>query len=289
MENSEKKSFKKQLAMVFDDDLKTRPLRWNNYVDIVIIAVIILSTVSVFLTTFQVSPVVEKVNRWFDWFVLIFFTIEVSLRIWAADEIDPKYKGFTGRVRYCLSFYGLVDFVATYPLWLGVFCPSMFMGGRLLQIFRVLRVARLFRVFRYMKAFRFLGEAFDSKKREMLVSMEFIVVITVVLSFILYLVEHDSNPEMIGDGWKSIVWSFAKYIGDPGKIADTPLMTTAGHIIAFLVGIMGIAFFAVPIGLLTAGLSETIEKDKKEEETKKNIARLETAFARVQLYSNYTG
>lgn len=30
-------AFKKNLAKVFDDDLRTRPLRWNNYVDIVII------------------------------------------------------------------------------------------------------------------------------------------------------------------------------------------------------------------------------------------------------------
>ena len=273
--------FKERLAKVFDDDLRTRPDEGNNTWDIVIIAVILLSTVSVFLTTFELSPTVAKINRCVDWFVLVFFTVEVSLRIWAADEIDPKYKGFWGRVRYCLSFYGFIDFIATYPLWLGVFCPSLFLGGKILQVLRVLRVARLFRVFRYMKAFRFLGDAFESKKREMLVSLEFIAIITVVLSFLLYLVEHDSNPEMLGDGWKSIVWAFAKYIEDPGKIADNPIVTPVGQIIAFLVGIMGIAFFAVPIGLLSAGLSEIIEKDRIEEETKGNVARLETAFSRI--------
>jgi hypothetical protein len=34
---SKTNAFKKNLALVFDDDLRTRPLRWNNYVDIVII------------------------------------------------------------------------------------------------------------------------------------------------------------------------------------------------------------------------------------------------------------
>lgn len=274
MEKQENR-FKRQLALVFDDDLRTKPLKWNNYVDIAIIAVILLSTVSVFMTTFAISPGTEKALKGFDLFVQIFFTVEVSLRIWAADQIDEKYRGFWGRVRYCFSFYGLIDFLATYPLWLGVFFPTV-----LLQAFRVLRVMRLFRVFRYMKAFRFLGEAFDNKKRELLVSLEFLAVLTVVLSFILYLVEHDANPEMVGDGWKSIVWAFAKYIGDPGKIADMPLVTPAGQVIAFLVGVMGIAIFAVPIGLLSAGFAEAVEKDARTAELAGFRKSMRKAFRR---------
>ena len=30
-------SFKRQLALVFDEDFRTRPLKWNNSVDFVII------------------------------------------------------------------------------------------------------------------------------------------------------------------------------------------------------------------------------------------------------------
>lgn len=42
-------SFKHQLSLVFDEDFRTRPLKWNNYVDFVIIGMIVLSTVAVFL------------------------------------------------------------------------------------------------------------------------------------------------------------------------------------------------------------------------------------------------
>lgn len=278
--DNEKISFKKNLAKVFDDDLRTRPLKWNNYVDIVIIAMIVLSTVSVFLTTFTLSPAWEKAVNIFDWIVQIFFTIEVSLRIWAADEIDPKYKGLWGRVRYCFSFYGLIDFLATYPILIGMACPSLMLSSKLFQIFRVLRIARLFHVFRYMPAFRFLGEAFGSKKKEIFVSLQFLVIITIVLSFILFLLERDENPEMLGDGWRSIVWSFAKYIGDPGKIVDEPLVTTGGKIISFLVGILGIAIFAVPIGLLSSGFSEAIEKDKRTNELNDFRQRIRKSFSR---------
>lgn len=274
------KTFKEKLALVFDDDLSSRPLGWKNYLDFVIIGMIVLSTVAVFLETLPLSEGFRQGLRVFDWIVQIFFTVEVSLRIWAADLIDDKYSGFSGRVRYCLSFYGLVDFLATYPVWLGIAFPAL-IPVMVIQLFRVLRVARLFRVFHYLKAFRFLGDAVSSKKKEIWVSFQFIAVITVILSFLLYLVEHEANPEMMGDGWKSIVWAFAKYLGDPGKIADMPLATPAGHVLAFLVGLMGIAFFAVPIGLLSSGFSEAIEKNTRETELEEFRQKMKKEFRRI--------
>ena len=93
-------TFKQELARVFDDNLHTK--QWHNYVDYAIIGLIILSTVEVFLSTYD--GIVEKYGIWLkvvDYFTTAFFTIEVSLRIWCADLTDDKYKGFWGRVRYC--------------------------------------------------------------------------------------------------------------------------------------------------------------------------------------------
>ena len=272
--------FKKGLARVFDDNLHTK--QWHNYVDYAIIGLILLSTAEIFVSTFHISATTEKWMRFIDWFTQIFFTIEVSLRIWTADEIDPKYKGFWGRVKYCFSFYGLIDFLATYPFWLNFILPLPVTAMKSLRVMRLFRVARMLRIFRYMKAFRFLGTAIKSKKTEMLVSFQFLVIITVVLSLLLYIVEHDANPEMIGDGWKSFVWAFAKYIGDPGKVADEPIVTVAGQVIAFMVGILGIAIFAVPIGLIGSGFTEAIEAEQKEQEIKSNVNKLHRAFERIQ-------
>ena len=272
--------FKKGLARVFDDNLHTK--QWHNYVDYAIIGLILLSTAEIFISTFPISASAEKWMKFIDWFTQIFFTIEVSLRIWTADEIDPKYKGFWGRVKYCFSFYGLIDFLATYPFWINFFLPMPVTALKSLRIMRLFRIARVFRIFRYVKAFRFLGTAVKSKKTEMLVSLQFLTITTVVLSLLLYIVEHDANPGMIGDGWKSFVWAFAKYIGDPGKIADEPIVTAAGQVIAFIVGILGIAIFAVPIGLIGSGFTEAIEEQQKEEEIKNNIDKLHRSFERKQ-------
>ena len=266
-------TFKQELARVFDDDLHTK--QWHNYVDYAIIGLIILSTVEVYLSTYD--GIVEKYGLWLkvvDYFTTAFFTIEVSLRIWCADLIDDKYKGFLGRVRYCFSFYGLIDILSTYPFYLHFFMPMPYVA------LKALRIARLLRVFRYMKAFNVLSRAMRAKKDEMWVSVQFLTIITLILSFVLFFVEHEAQPEVYNNGWKSVLWAFAQYIGDPGNFADTPPITVTGRIIACIIGVLGIAIFAVPAGLIGSAFSEVMEKDERIEKSEGWAERLHLAFER---------
>ena len=263
--------FKCELNNVFDDNLHTK--QWHNIVDYVIIGFIVLSTVEVFLTTFDsINEKYENILRIIDWVTQIFFTVEVTLRIWNADMIDPKYKGFWGRVRYCFSFYGLIDFLSTYPFYMSFFMPIPYMA------LKVLRVARLFRIFRYMHSFKLLTSALKSKKSELLVSMQFLVIITLILSFILFFVEHDAQPEAYDNGWYSVIWAFAQYVGDPGGFGEYPPITITGQVIAFIVGILGIAMFAVPAGLIGSGFTEVMEDEQKEKKLQDNISRIVRSF-----------
>ena len=266
-------TFKQELSRVFDDNLHTK--QWHNYADYAIIGLIILSTVEVFLSTYD--GIVEKYGLWLkvvDYFTTAFFTIEVSLRIWCADLIDDKYKGFWGRVRYCLSFYGLIDILSTYPFYLHFFMPMPYVA------LKALRIARLLRVFRYMKAFNVLSRAMRAKKDEMWVSVQFLTIVTLILSFVLFFVEHEAQPEVYNNGWKSVLWAFAQYIGDPGNFADTPPITFVGRVIACIIGVLGIAIFAVPAGLIGSAFSEVMEKDERKEKSEGWAERLHLAFER---------
>ena len=263
--------FKSGLAVVFDDNLHTK--KWHNIVDYTIIGLIIISTLEVFLSTY--TGIVERYGRWLnfvDYFTTIFFTVEVSLRIWCADLLDEKYKGFKGRLRYCFSFYGFIDIISTYPFYLHFFMKVPYVA------LKALRIARLLRVFRYMKAFRILSKALRSKKDEMMVSLQFLAIITLILSFILFFVENEAQPEVYNNGWRSVVWSFAQYIGDPGNFADTPPITFTGRIIACIIGILGIAIFAVPAGLIGSGFSDAMEEENKKNEIKENINSMVHTF-----------
>ena len=264
--------FKKQLARVFDNNLRTK--QWENYVDYAIISLIIISTLSVFISTFDVSPLLVKVLNIVDIVTVITFTIEVTLRIWAAEELDEKYKGFWGRVRYCFSFYGLVDILSTYTFYIALVVPLPY------AMLKSLRVLRLLRVFRYMRSFRLLQQAFSSKAKEMFISLQFLVIVTLMLSFVLFFFEHNAQPEVYNNGLRSVVWAFAQYIGDPGGFADTPPITLAGRIIACIIGLLGIAHFAVPAGLIGAGFSEAMTEELHKEVTENNIKKLHKAFER---------
>ena len=264
--------FKKQLARVFDNDLRTR--QWENIPDYIIIGLIVLSTLSIFISTFDVSPLCQQILHIIDLVTVVIFTVEVSLRIWAADELDPKYKGFWGRVHYCCSFYGLIDILSTYTFYVSLFLPLPY------SVLKALRVVRLLRVFRYMRSFRLLQKAFSSKAKEMFISLQFLVIVTLMLSFVLFFYEHTAQPEVYNNGLRSVVWAFAQYIGDPGGFADTPPVTLVGRIIACIIGLLGIALFAVPAGLIGAGFSEAMGKELHKEITEKNLAKLKRAFER---------
>lgn len=264
---SKKDKIKNELLCVFDDHLHTKV--WHNVADWTIIALIVFSSLEVFLSTFEgAAERYGNLLQFIDIFTTIVFTIEVSLRIWVADLMDEKYKGFWGRVRYCLSFYGLLDFLSTYPFYLGLFVKLP------ISALKILRVARLLRIFRYLKSFRILGKAISSKKQELTISFAFLSILTIILSFLLYFAEHDAQPDLCENGWKTLVWAFAKYLGDPGKIADFPLLTFWGHVIAAIVGVLGIAIFAVPAGLVGSGFVETLESEKAEKKIHEDGERI---------------
>lgn len=269
--NAKLQRFKQELNNVFDDNLHTK--QWHNMVDWIIIAFIVISTVEVFLTTFEGFSEKHKVLlNVIDWATQIFFTIEVSLRIWNADMLDPKYKGFKGRLKYCFSFYGFIDVISTYPFFFSFFLPLPYL------ILKSLRVVRLLRIFRYMHSFQLLANAFRSKKNELLISMQFLVIVTLILSFVLFFVEHEAQPEAYDNGLYSVIWAFAQYVGDPGGFGEYPPITVAGQVIAFIVGILGIAMFAVPAGLIGSGFTEVMEEEQKEKEIKENARRINEFF-----------
>ena len=112
-----------------------------------------------------------------------------------------------------------------------------------------------------MRSFRLLQKALASKSKEILISLQVLLVVTLMLSFVLFFYEHEAQPETFNNGMTSVMWAFAQYIGDPGKFAETPPVTPVGQAVAFGVGILGIALFAIPAGLVGAGFSEALEEE----------------------------
>jgi len=271
---------KKAIANALDDEKNTLA---DKIVDWTVISLILISTIEVFLSTFpSVHDKIGGILNFIDLFTTIVFTIEVTLRILLAGDIDPKYKGFKGRIKYCFSFYGLIDILATYPFYLGFFFPIPY------SAFKVLRIARLLRIFRYMTSFKLLKAAFMSKKAELAVSLQFLCIITLILSFILFFVENQVQPDVYKNGWKAILWAFNQYIKDPGGLAYTPPVSMIGKLIAVAIGILKIAIFAVPAGLIGSGFLQAVNEQKEKENLENNSDKLHLAFERqLDVYTGF--
>lgn len=125
---------------------------------------------------------------------------------------------------------------------------------------------------------RLFKTAFRNTRRQIFVSGIFLVAITCVLTIILYLAESRVDPEF--SFWDAFIWPYEKYLGDPGKVVDDPLMSPIGKFIGTLVGIMGVAIFAVPAGLIGSGLTDAMDEEKREDELNGFRRRMQKAFRR---------
>ncbi len=131
-----------------------------------------------------------------------------------------------------------------------------------------------------MKSFRLFFKAIANTKHEMWVSVQVLLAITFILALILWLVEYSVQPEVYSDPLKTFLWASMQYIGDPGHFAESQPLTMAGRIIAVLVGIIGIAIFAVPAGIIGSGFIDAITEDRKEQKLNEASVTLHKRFRR---------
>ena len=139
-----------------------------------------------------------------------------------------------------------------------------------------------------LTSFRLFWRAVKSTRHEMWVSLQVLVAATLVLSLLLYLVEHAAQPEVFRNYWDALLWSFMGYIEDPGEFAQYSPVTFWGRVLKIMCAIVNIAIFAVPAGLLGGGFSDAIADDKRRRELDDYKSRLMKAFRRKQdRYTKY--
>lgn len=132
------------------------------------------------------------------------------------------------------------------------------------------------------KSFRLFAHAVKATRHEMWVSVQVLVAFTLVLSFLLYIIEHHAQPDVFSNYWDALLWSFMGYIGDPGEFAAYTPITFWGRVLKVACALVNIAIFAVPAGLVAGGFSDAIAQDKREQEIEGFRTRLLKAFRRRQ-------
>lgn len=235
--------------------------RWDKILNGFIIILIILNVTAVMLETVQ--SIHEKYFhffRIFDIISVIIFSVEYVLRVWSSNH-DPRYRhSVHGRLRYMVSTDALIDLLAILPFYLHVFIGF---DLRVLRILRLLRFFRLFRLTAYMKSAKMVRNVFKSRANELKLSLVLILFLIIIASCLMYFAEHLAQPKVFSSIPATIWWAIVT-VTSVGY-GDMVPVTTLGKALTGVIALCGLAIFALPAGIITAGFLEEIGKRKKRE------------------------
>lgn len=232
--------------------------KWDKILNAFIIILIILNIAAVMLETVPyIHEPYREFFRDFDLVSVIIFTIEYVLRVWSSNH-DPRYgHSLHGRLRYMMSTDALIDLLAILPFYLHVFIGF---DLRVLRIFRLLRFLRLFRLTAYMKSARMVKNIFRKRANELKLSLVLILFFIIIASCLLYFAEHNAQPTVFSSIPATIWWAVvtATSVG----YGDMVPVTTLGKTLSGILSLSGLAVFALPAGIITAGFLEEMRKVK---------------------------
>lgn len=255
--------FKRIIIDILDDDF------WGSQVSIlgnsVIIVTILVSTFDYILSSGTGGTLV--INFFIEGYVIALFTAEYLLRILFSPSL-----GFATRASYLFSFYGIIDVLSLTPLLLDVLSLPM-LGG-----LGALRILRLWRVARYIPSFNVISNAFNARKEDILTSLLGVMLLSLTLSALMFHYESAYAQCSFNNILEVFVWSIGKYTGDYGSIAEITPISEMGKIIATINGLLGIALFAVPAGLLASAFIEQLEEKRHKQIIDERIGSISRHF-----------
>ena len=229
---------------------------WDKPINVFIIVLIILNVLAVMLET--VPSLHDEYNEqqffyYFDLVSVIIFTIEYVLRLWSSNQ-EEKYKhSVWGRLKYMVSPGALIDLLAILPFYLHAIIGF---DLRVLRILRLLRFFRLFRLTAYMKSAQMITNVFKKRVNELALSFILVIFLVIIASCGMYFAEH--LPPGNSEAFTSIpatVWWAVVTLTTTGY-GDIVPFTTLGKSIAVVIMLTGVAFFALPAGIISAGFLE---------------------------------
>lgn len=240
--------------------------RWSRTADIIIMVSIVLcafsaameSVVKVSDFSYHALLSLELTTKGLIKFAIIVLEYLLSF-VFAVEYVLRVYCSPVKR-DYVLSFFGIIDFLATFPQVLSVFFPP-------LRYFSVMRTFRLIRIFRVLKLFTFINEGIlllESIRRSMtkiLVYFLFVVVLVCIIGTVMYIVECHQPGTQFKNIPTSIYWAIVT-LTTVGYGDITPT-TAVGQFLSGIVMILGYTIIAVPTGIVSATMIDETKKKGK--------------------------
>lgn len=207
---------------------------------------ILLSVVLILLESCpEISALTQTTLFW------AFCAADLSIGALFAGEYVVRLAVAARRLRYALSFYGIVDLVAAASIVPGVLQAWSLTRWHYHGFVYFLRMFRVLKLLRYVEEMRLIEAAVVQESRALFVFLAFLAIVLLFLGSALYVAEGGEN------GFVSIpasVWWATVTLTTVGYGDMTP-NTVLGRAIACVVMLTGYSILAVPtiVGVLSSG------------------------------------
>jgi voltage-gated potassium channel len=231
-----------QLKSIIEDT----DTRLGQAFDLFIQTLIIISLISFTVETLpNLAPATQRFLYWVEVITVAIFSIEYLARLVVADN----------KIRFCLSFWGLIDLIAVLPFYI-----STGIDLRSIRTIRILRMFRTLKLIRYNSAVQRYFKSFARIKEELAIFAVITAIILLLSATGIYYFERDAQPELFQSIPHSLWWAVTT-LSTVGYGDQFPV-TTGGRIFTSLVVLVGIGVVAIPSALLASAITTTMGEEK---------------------------
>jgi voltage-gated potassium channel len=218
------------------------------FIEVLLVALIVANVIAVALETIpSVSGKFGLLFTAFEKFSLFAYGLEYLARVWSSVE-DPRIavRGpVQGRIMFMLRPLMVIDFLAFAPSILGLFLGFDFRVLRIFRLFRLMKLAR------YSQALQALLSVLLAERSSLFASFILLLSTVCFCGELMHLAEGTVQPHAFGTMPNAMYWAITT-LATVGYGDLTPV-TPLGKFIAGLTMAMGIATFALPVGIIANG------------------------------------
>ncbi|XP_055079013.1 potassium voltage-gated channel subfamily KQT member 2-like isoform X1 [Periophthalmus magnuspinnatus] len=245
-----------------------RPRGWafiyHAYVFLLVFSCLILS---VFATIREFKDSSESALYILEIVTIVVFGVEYIVRIWAAG-CCCRYRGWRGRLKFARKPFCVIDMMVLIAsvsvLAAGsqgnVFATSAIRSLRFLQILRMLRMDRR------GGTWKLLGSVVYAHSKELITAWYIGFLCLILASFLVYSVEKESNQEF--ETYADALWWGLITLTTIGYGDKVP-KTWNGRLLGAAFSMIGVAFFALPAGILGSGFALKVQEQHRQKHFEK--------------------
>lgn len=220
--------------------------------DAFLVLTIFLNISAMVMQTFEELASYENIFILIEQITTLIFCVEYVLRIWTADYLYPDKGKGAARLRFLISYDGIVDLLTIIPFF--------FLSGFI--VFRMLRVVRIFHLFRInaqYDSFNVITSVLYEKRNQIASSLFIIGILMLASSLCMYSAEHEAQPENFKNAFSGLWWTSSAIL--TVGYGDICPVTALGKAMAVCISFLGVGAVAIPTGIISAGFVEQYSRE----------------------------